>query len=212
MGHGLRRSGIPFVLSSPSGAGKTTIARALINHDSNLIMSVSATTRPPRPGEEPGRDYHFMSADEFDRVVAEDGFLERAEVFGNRYGTPRAPVEAALADGRDVLFDVDWQGARQLRQSGITTPVTVFILPPTRVELERRLRARAQDPVAVVEARMAKAAAEMSHYREYDYIVVNRNLEASVAVIQSIITAERHRLHHLADLAGFIGRVSGAAG
>lgn len=205
----VERVGIMVVLSSPSGAGKTTITRALVARDPTLMMSVSATTRPPRPGEQPGRDYRFMSADAFDDVANAGGFLEQAEVFGNRYGTPREPVQQALAAGRDVLFDVDWQGARQLRASGLASPVAVFILPPSRAELERRLHTRAQDPVAVVEARMAKAASEMSHYAEYDYIVVNRDVEASIAAVQAIIAAERHRRCRLPGLSEFIRRLSG---
>jgi guanylate kinase len=200
----LARRGIKLVLSSPSGAGKTTIARKLLSRTDHLLMSISATTRPPRPGEIDGSDYVFLSEEEFSARVEAGRFLEHARVFGNRYGTPRGPVEAALAKGDDVLFDVDWQGTQQLRQSDDQDLVTVFILPPTHAELERRLTQRAQDPDEVVRARMAKAAGEISHWVEYDYIVVNNDVEIAVSKIEAILAAERLRRHRLIGLEAFI--------
>jgi guanylate kinase len=200
----IARRGIKFVLSSPSGAGKTTIARKLLSRTDRLLMSVSATTRPPRPGEIEGRDYIFLSDQEFCERLKAGRFLEHANVFGNRYGTPRAPVEAALANGDDVLFDVDWQGTQQLRQSDDGDLITVFVLPPTHAELERRLTQRAQDPDEVVRARMAKAAGEISHWTEYDYIVVNSDVEIAVRKIEAILAAERSRRHRLIGLEAFI--------
>lgn len=208
-GTAIARRGLMLVLSSPSGAGKSSIARAILGGDAAITMSVSVTTRPPRPGEVDGRDYHFVDAARFDRLVAEDALLECAEVFTNRYGTPRAPVEAALAAGRDVLFDVDWQGFRQISANSGDDPVGVFILPPSRAELERRLRGRGQDDDAVIAQRMARAAAEMSHYRDYDYVVVNRDLEAAVAAVRAILTAERCKRGRQTGLAGFVAAISG---
>lgn len=199
-----------LVLSSPSGAGKSTIARALLASEPQLSMSVSVTTRRPRPGEVEGRDYRFIAPPVFARMVAEEALLEHATVFGNGYGSPREPVEQALADGRDVLFDVDWQGTQQLRQSARADLVSVFILPPSRGELERRLRVRAQDPEEVVRGRMAKAADEMSHWAEYDYIVVNRQIERAVAEVQGILTAERLRRDRQVGLAEFVKTISQA--
>ncbi|MCH8215080.1 MAG: guanylate kinase, partial [Proteobacteria bacterium] len=170
-----------LVLSSPSGAGKTTIARRLLERENALTMSVSATTRPPRPGEIDGTDYRFVDEAAFERMVGAGEFLEHARVFDNRYGTPRQPVEAALAAGRDVLFDVDWQGTQQLSANARADVVSVFILPPSTAELEKRLRERAQDSAEVVRARMSRASSEMSHWAEYDYIVVNRDIDDSVA-------------------------------
>ena len=200
----IARRGIKFVLSSPSGAGKTTIARKLLSRTDHLLMSVSATTRTPRPSEIQGTDYIFLSDQEFSARLKAGRFLEHANVFGNRYGTPRAPVEAALAKGDDVLFDVDWQGTQQLRQSDGQDLVAVFVLPPAHAELERRLTQRAQDPEEVVRARMAKAASEISHWTEYDYIVVNSDVEIAARKIEAILAAERLRRHRLIGLEAFI--------
>ncbi len=201
---GITRRGLMLVLSSPSGAGKTTISRLMLARDSNLTMSVSATTRPPRPEEVDGRDYSFVSEDEF-RSMARDGeLLEHAKVFGNFYGTPRGPVKAALDSGHDVLFDVDWQGTQQLNENAGDDLVSVFILPPSTAELEERLRNRAQDSEQVVGTRMAEAASEMSHWAEYRYIVVNRDIEDSVACVQSILAAERLLRKRQSGLAEFI--------
>jgi len=201
---GIERRGLMLVLSSPSGAGKTTIARELLARDDNLTLSVSATTRPKRPGETEGVDYLFVDRARFDAMVAEGAFLEHATVFEHCYGTPKAAVEAALAAGRDVLFDIDWQGAQQVRERARDDLVGVFILPPSTAELERRLHSRAQDPDEVVRGRMAKAAHEMSHWPEYDYIVVNREVERSVASVQSILQAERLRRERQIGLGDFV--------
>jgi guanylate kinase len=200
----MRRRGVMLIVSSPSGAGKTTISRLLLERDQQLTMSVSVTTRPRRPTEVSGRDYHFIDRGEYDRMVERQEFLEHAEVFNNGYGTPRAPVEKALAEGRDILFDVDWQGARQMAESVRTDMVSVFILPPSHAELERRLRTRAQDSDEAIARRMAKAADEMSHWAEYDYIVINQDVEVSVNAVQSILTAERIKRERQLDLAGFV--------
>ncbi len=201
---GIERRGLMLVLSSPSGAGKTTIARELLARDANLTLSVSATTRPMRPGETEGVDYLFVDRTRFDAMVAEGAFLEHATVFGHCYGTPRAAVEAVLAAGRDVLFDIDWQGTQQVAEKAHEDLVSVFILPPSTGELERRLHSRAQDSDEVVRGRMAKAAEEMSHYSEYDYIVVNEDVEASVAEVTSILRAERLRRERQAGLRDFV--------
>ena len=193
-----------LVLSSPSGAGKTTISRRLLELDGNLTLSISATTRPPRPGEEDGRDYFFVEPDSFRRMVDQGDLLEYAHVFGHYYGTPRAPVEAALQAGQDVLFDIDWQGTQQLVERARADLVAVFILPPSTIELERRLTERAQDSPDVVRDRMAKAADEMSHYPEYDYILVNRNIANSVERVQAVLTAERLRRDRLVGLGDFV--------
>jgi len=200
----IKRRGLMLVLSSPSGAGKTTISRELLAREPELSMSVSATTRPPRPGEVDGRDYYFIDKGEFHDMVASDAFLEHATVFENSYGTPRGPVEAALSEGRDVLFDVDWQGTQQLAGKVRADLVTIFILPPSKDELERRLRTRAQDPEDVIQKRMAKAADEMSHYDEYDYIVVNVDVAESVAQVQAILTAERLKKSRRTGLYEFV--------
>ena len=199
-----------LVLSSPSGAGKSTIARALLAQDAELSMSVSVTTRPARPGEQDGRDYLFIDRASFEAMIAEGALLEYATVFGNSYGSPRGPVEETLAAGRDVLFDVDWQGTQQLRQNARADLVSIFILPPSRAELERRLRARAQDPEEVVRRRMAKAADEMSHWAEYDYIVVNREIATAVAEVKAILAAERLRRERQIGLAEFVKAISSA--
>jgi guanylate kinase len=196
-----------LVLSSPSGAGKTTITRRILERDAELTISVSVTTRPQRPGEIDGVHYHFIDKAEFDRRVAANQLLEHATVFGNSYGTPRGPVEATLAAGRDVVADVDWQGTQQLQQSFRDNMVSVFVLPPTLDELERRLRSRAQDSAAVVAERMAKAADEMSHWAEYDYVIVNDRLDQSVAYVATILGAERLKRERQPGLAAFVNRL-----
>jgi guanylate kinase len=193
-----------LVLSSPSGAGKTTISRKLLEGDSNMTMSVSATTRPRRPGEEDGRDYQFVDPTEFNLMVNRQELLEHAKVFGNYYGTPIEPVEQALAAGRDVIFDIDWQGAQQVAEKARQDLVSVFILPPSTAELDRRLHRRAQDPEEVVAARMAKASDEMSHYAEYDFIIINREIDESVAQVKAIVTAERLRRQRQVGLSDFV--------
>ncbi|MFA7639669.1 MAG: guanylate kinase, partial [Parvibaculum sp.] len=187
----IHRRGLMLVLSSPSGAGKTTLSRRLLEADSEIDMSVSATTRKPRPGEVEGKDYYFLSTEDFGIMRNRDEFLEHAKVFGNYYGTPREPVEKALAQGRDVLFDIDWQGTQQLDETAQDDLVKVFILPPSAQELERRLKKRAQDPAEVVAERMAKASDEISHYQEYDYIIINENMDKAFAELQAILLAER---------------------
>ena len=198
-----------LVLSSPSGAGKTSISRALLERDGNLSLSVSATTRPQRPGELDGNDYHFAAPDDFEALIAADELLEHARVFGHLYGTPKAPVEAALSAGRDVLFDVDWQGTQQLAERARDDLVSVFILPPSTVELEQRLRSRARDPEDVVQGRMAKAADEMSHWAEYDYVIVNRDFEDSIVQVQAILAAERLRRERQVGLGAFVKTLTG---
>jgi guanylate kinase len=200
----IKRRGLMLVLSSPSGAGKTTISRALLARDGNLTLSISATTRPMRPSETEGVHYHFVDQAGFDRMVAEDTLLEHAKVFGHSYGTPRAPVEKSLAEGRDVLFDIDWQGTQQLAEKARKDLVAVFVLPPSTAELERRLQTRAQDSAAEVAKRMAKAADELSHWAEYDYIVLNTDIEASVHRVQAILEAERLRRERQIGLHDFI--------
>jgi len=200
----ISRRGLMLVLSSPSGAGKSTISREILSGHQNLTMSISATTRPSRPGEMGGKDYIFVSQPEFDRMVDDNELLEYATVFGNSYGTPKGPVEAVLSQGQDVLFDVDWQGTQQLKQNARDDLVSIFILPPSLEELERRLYARAQDSEAVVKGRMAKATSEMSHWAEYDYIIVNHDLELSVRQVESILAAERLRRDRQVGLNNFI--------
>jgi guanylate kinase len=202
--HALGRRGLALVLSSPSGAGKTSISRGLLALEPELEMSVSVTTRPMRPGEIEGRDYHFIDRTEFDRLVAADALLEHATVFGNAYGTPHGPVEAALAAGRDVLFDIDWQGTQELAAKMRRDLVTVFILPPTAGELKRRLTVRAADTEEVIAGRMAKAAGEMSHFAEYDYVVVNTDLTRSIEEVRAILTAERLRRDRRTGLVDFV--------
>jgi guanylate kinase len=200
----IRRRGLMLVLSSPSGAGKTTLARGLIESDSNIVMSVSATTRPKRSNEVEARDYFFVSADQFDRMVRNGEFLEHATVFDQAYGTPKKPVMDALAGGRDVLFDIDWQGTQQLKERAREDLVSVFILPPSHDELERRLKLRAQDSDDVVARRMAKAAAEISHWPEYDYVVVNNDLQLALGKLRSILEAERARRTRLVGVGDFV--------
>ncbi|MEO3429650.1 guanylate kinase [Pelagibius sp. CAU 1746] len=200
----IKRRGLMLVLSSPSGAGKTTISRRLLETDDNLSLSISATTRPARPGEVEGKDYYFVDQNRFDAMVAGGEMLEYAQVFGNNYGTPRAPVESALEAGRDVLFDIDWQGTQQVREAAREDLVSVFILPPSTEELERRLYARAQDSEEVVRARMAKAADEMSHWAEYDYIIINDDVDRSVEQVEAILTAERLKRERRIGLGAFV--------
>ncbi len=205
----IRRRGLMLVLSSPSGAGKTSISRALLARDGNLSLSVSATTRPQRQGETDGKDYHFVATEDFEALVAADELLEHARVFGHLYGTPKAPVEAALSAGHDVLFDVDWQGTQQLAERARDDLVSVFILPPSTEELEQRLRSRARDPEDVVQSRMAKAADEMSHWAEYDYVIVNRDFEGSIVEVQAILAAERLRRERQVGLGAFVKTLTG---
>jgi len=185
------RRGLLIVLSSPSGAGKSTISRMLLDADADVTMSISATTRPKRPGEVDGRDYAFVDDGEFDRMIAEGEFVEWAPVFGHRYGTPKAPVKAALKDGRDILFDIDWQGTQQLHSAMGEDLVRIFILPPSMEELERRLRNRGTDSEAVISDRMQRAASEISHWAEYDYVLVNRDMDECLAEVRKIVAAER---------------------
>ena len=202
--HGFKRRGVLFVLSSPSGAGKSTIARMLLADEPSLAMSVSATTRPIRPGEVDGIDYHFVSLDRFREMVANHEFLEWAHVFGHRYGTPRAQVEAMLAAGKDVLFDIDWQGAQQLFQIAGGDVVRVFILPPSMEELRERLDRRATDAPEVIDARMQRAAAEVSHWDGYDYVLVNDDVQACYAHVKTILAAERLKRSRQTGVIGFI--------
>jgi len=192
------------VLSSPSGAGKTSIARRILELEPDIRMSVSATTRPIRPDELDGRDYHFVGQFEFDRLAEQGGFLEHAEVFGYSYGTPRDQVENLIARGFDVIFDIDWQGAQQLATAAGVDVVRVFVLPPSIGELESRLHRRAQDSAEVVTARMAKAVDEMSHYGEYDYVIINYTLADSVACARAILNAERIRRERYTSLDDFV--------
>jgi len=201
---GVERRGLMFVLSSPSGAGKTTLSRLLIERMPGLKMSVSATTRPKRPGEVEGRDYLFVDKTQFEEMVKRHELLEWATVFDNRYGTPRAPVEAALSAGRDVLFDIDWQGTQQLREKARADVVSVFILPPSAPDLEKRLNSRAQDSQEVIRGRMSRASHEMSHWAEYDYIVINRDIDEAFAEVQSILKAERLKRERRVGLTGFV--------
>lgn len=200
----IARRGLLLVLSSPSGAGKTTLANALIASDPGIRLSVSATTRKPRPGEVDGKDYLFLSDAAFAAMVENGDFLEWAHVFSNRYGTPRSPVEKAIAEGRDILFDIDWQGAQQLKEKMAGDLVRVFILPPSGEALEARLKARAQDPPEVVARRMAAASAEISHWAEYDYVIVNSSLEESIAGLTAILAAERLKRERLLGLSAFV--------
>ncbi|MEQ9519519.1 MAG: guanylate kinase [Parvibaculum sp.] len=206
----IHRRGLMLVLSSPSGAGKTTLSRRLLAEDGNITMSVSATTRKPRPGEENGKDYHFLTTEDFGLMRNQGEFLEHAKVFENYYGTPKKPVEEALAAGDDVLFDIDWQGTQQLEESASKDLVKVFILPPSGHELEKRLNMRAQDPADVVATRMAKASDEISHYAEYDYIIVNDNVEKALAELKAILTAERLRRERRVGLRTFVQQLQQA--
>jgi guanylate kinase len=201
---GVERRGLMFVLSSPSGAGKTTLSRLLIERVAGLRMSVSVTTRPMRPGERDGHDYYFVDQPRFQQMAHDGELLEWATVFDNGYGTPRAPVEAALASGQDVLFDIDWQGTQQLREKAGKDVVSVFILPPSAQDLEKRLHTRAQDSDEVIRGRMSRAAHEMSHWAEYDYIVVNHQVEQAFAEVQSILKAERLKRERRTGLTAFV--------
>ena len=203
----IARRGLMFVLSSPSGAGKTTISRRLLSDVQDLKMSVSVTTRPPRPGEVEGQDYYFVDKAAYEAMVAKDELLEHAKVFDNFYGTPRRAVERRLAEGQDVLFDIDWQGTQQLRNKVPKDLVSVFILPPTLSDLELRLHTRAQDSEATVRARMAKALDEASHWGEYDYIVVNDDLTRCLGQVRAILTAERLKRERQTGLGDFVGRL-----
>jgi guanylate kinase len=200
----IARRGLMFVLSSPSGAGKTTLSRKLLAADATVDLSISVTTRKQRPGESEGTHYHFIDAARFERMVKKAELLEWAQVFGHCYGTPRAPVEAALGRGRDVLFDIDWQGTQQLREKVRGDLVSVFVLPPSVPELERRLRTRAQDPDEVIHARMAKVVDELSHWAEYDYVVINNDIDRAFTDIRAILAAERLKRERQTGLSAFV--------
>jgi guanylate kinase len=203
------RKGLLLILSSPSGAGKSTLARRLLESDEDVEISISATTRPPRPGEKDGREYHFVTLDRFEEMAAAGDLLEHATVFANRYGTPQAPVARAIEAGRDVLFDVDWQGAQQLRASPLSDSiVSIFILPPSIAELRRRLEQRAQDPAEVVRRRMAQSWSEISHWSEYDYVLVNEDVDTCLAQITAILAAERLRPNRQTHLEPLAARLS----
>ena len=202
----IARRGLMLVLSSPSGAGKTTLSRKLLASDPGVELSISVTTRKQRPGEVDGRDYHFIDPARFDAMVENGELLEWAQVFGHRYGTPRAPVEAALVRGCDVMFDIDWQGTQQLEKAGRDL-VSIFVLPPSIPDLERRLRTRAQDSDEVIHARMTKAADEMSHWAEYDYVVINTDIDHAFAQVQSILAAERLKRERQTGLSDFVRRL-----
>jgi guanylate kinase len=198
------RRGLMLVLSSPSGAGKTTLTRKLLDEDKSVALSVSVTTRKMRPGEKDGRDYHFVDRRKFDTMVEKNELLEWAEVFDNYYGTPRKAVMDALSAGRDVLFDVDWQGTQQLRDKAPNDLVSIFVLPPSIPELERRLHKRAQDDYETIHRRMAKAADEMSHWQEYDYVVINHDLDHTFADVLAILAAERVKRDRQIGLSDFV--------
>jgi guanylate kinase len=206
----IKRRGFMMVLSSPSGAGKTTITHRVLERDPTFILSVSATTRQRRPGEVHGRDYLFVTPGEFEAMVQEGDFLEHAKVFGHRYGTPAKPVLEALDAGRDVIFDIDWQGTQQEAEKARDDLFSVFVLTPSMSELERRLRARAQDGADVVQRRMASAADEMSHWAEYDYVLVNRDLDHSIRQVEAIVQAERLRRARQVGLAAFVRKLRGS--
>jgi guanylate kinase len=198
------RRGLMIVLSSPSGAGKTTLTRKLLSENSDMAMSVSATTRPPRPGEKDGEDYFFLTKNQFSDMINDGEFLEHAKVFDNFYGTPRGPVEDALGEGKDVVFDIDWQGAQQLSEAAADDLVKIFILPPNMRELESRLKRRAQDSDAVIAKRMSKSEAEISHWAEYDYVIVNENVDIALGELRTIIASERMRRKRQLWLSGFV--------
>ena len=200
----MTRRGLLLILSSPSGAGKTTLSRRLMEWDRSLRFSVSATTRSPRPGEQEGREYHFTDRQDFQSLVQSSQMLEHAEVFGNHYGSPRAAVEKAMTEGRDTLFDIDWQGGQQIKQAMRGDVVSIFILPPSIAELESRLRGRAQDSEAVIADRMAKSESEISHWAEYDYVIVNHDLDAAFNDLVTILMAERLRRDRQPQLADFV--------
>jgi guanylate kinase len=200
----IARRGLMFVLSSPSGAGKTTLSRRLLASDPSIDLSISVTTRRPRAGEVDGRDYWFIDQAKFDAMVAQGELLEHAQVFDHNYGTPRGPVEAALEKGRDVLFDIDWQGTQELRAKAREDVVSVFVLPPSVGELEKRLRTRALDSEDVIHKRMTKASGEMSHWAEYDYVIVNRDIEEAFAGVKAILAAERLKRTRQVGLTEFV--------
>lgn len=205
----LKRRGLMFVLSSPSGAGKTTISHMLLAADPDIKLSVSVTTRPMRPGERDGVDYHFATDAEFDQMVADDDFYEWAHVFGHRYGTPKGHIRSGLKDGQDWLFDIDWQGTQQLIQKDKQDVVAVFILPPSIDELRRRLETRAQDSAAVIDARMDRARAEISHWDAYDYVVINDDVDACFAKVREILHAERRKRRRQTGLIDFVRAMMG---
>jgi len=199
------RKGLLLILSSPSGAGKSTLARRLMDWDPTLRFSVSATTRAPRPGEVDGREYYFKSRAEFEAMAAAGEMLEHAEVFGNFYGSPKGPVETAMAEGRDTLFDIDWQGGQQIRNSSLGRDVvSIFVLPPSIAELDRRLRGRAQDSDEVIAGRMAKSRDEISHWAEYDYVIVNHDIDTAFGELVTILRAERMRRDRQPGLPEFV--------
>lgn len=200
----LTRRGLMFVLSSPSGAGKTTISRSLMERDDNIKVSISATTRKKRQNEVNGEHYHFVSDADFDAMVKREEFLEHATVFEHKYGTPRKPVDDALANGMDVLFDIDWQGTRLIKEQAPQDVVSIFILPPSWSELEKRLQGRGMDSNEEISFRMSRAAAEISHYAEYDYVIINRELEDATRRVQAILVAERMKRRRLVGLQSFI--------
>ncbi len=200
----IQRRGLMLVLSSPSGAGKTTLSRQLLDNDSQISLSISCTTRDKRPGEKDGIDYHFIDTPTFRGMIERGEFLEHARVFDHYYGTPAPPVEEALVAGRDMLFDIDWQGTQQLKEKGRDDLVTVFILPPSTRDLERRLISRAQDSPDIVARRMAKAADEMSHWAEYDYAIINKDIATSLNQLKSILTAERLKRERQLGLSDFV--------
>ena len=201
----MRRRGLLIILSSPSGAGKSSLAKRLMAWDPSLKFSVSATTRQPRPGEVDGVDYYFKSHEEFEKLIADGGMLEHAEVFGNYYGSPQGPIDEAIAEGRDTIFDIDWQGGQQIRRSKLAQDVvSIFILPPSIADLESRLRGRAQDSEEVIEKRMAQSRNEISHWAEYDYVIVNRDLDKAEEELKTILTAERARASRQPQLTEFV--------
>ena len=203
----IQRRGLMLVLSSPSGAGKTTLSRRLLESDKNITLSVSATTRARRPTEREGVDYYFVAMEKFESMIRSGEFLEHAHVFGNRYGTPRAVVMDELARGRDILFDIDWQGTQQLKEKMRDDLVSIFILPPSHAELERRLKTRAEDSDEIVAGRMAKAADEISHWPEYDYVIVNSDLDKALGDIQAILNAERLRRTRQTGISEFVSKL-----
>lgn len=205
----LHRRGVMFILSSPSGAGKTTISRMLLAAEDEIKLSVSVTTRPPRPGEVEGVHYHFVDEAEFDAMIEEDDFYEWAHVFGHRYGTPKGRIRSGLKDGQDFLFDIDWQGTQQLYQKDQQDVVRVFILPPSLIELRRRLEARAQDSEEVIDARMDRARAEISHWDAYDYVVINEDVDTCFAKVREILRAERMKRQRQTGLIPFVRELMG---
>lgn len=205
----MARKGLLLILSSPSGAGKSTLTRMLMGWDATMRFSVSATTRAPRPGEQDGREYYFRTRAEFETMVADGQMLEHAEVFGNLYGTPRGPVEDAMREGRDTVFDIDWQGGQQIRNSALGRDVvSIFVLPPSIAELDRRLNDRAQDSAEVIAGRMAKSRDEISHWAEYDYVLINDDLDATFAQLQTILQTERMRRDRQPGLADFVRQLN----